>query len=44
MPVAGGPAVSVRGERSMRRTVFRAYVVVVFVGIAYFIAIGLLRL
>lgn len=44
MPAAGGPAFSVRGERLMRRALFTVYLVVILVGLAYFIAIGLLRL
>lgn len=39
-----GPALSGRGERFMRRALFTVYLVVILVGIAYFIAIGLLRL
>jgi hypothetical protein len=34
----------VRGERLMRRALFTVYLTVVLVGLAYFIAIGLLRL
>jgi hypothetical protein len=45
VPVARrGPAVLVRGAWHMRRTIFYSYLVMIFAGLAYFIAIGLLRL
>jgi hypothetical protein len=34
----------VRGERIMSRAVFAGYLAIVLVGLAYFIAVGLLRL
>jgi hypothetical protein len=33
-----------RGERFMKRTMFTAYLAIVLGGVAYFIAVGLLRL